>query len=274
MQDNTNPIIIQSSLTRLGRKRLTESRFSITKFAVSDDGINYALINGNLPQPEIYLERMPLFSVWKDGASVVRNKIPMDKPSIPSSVFSYNIQTIKPNSTVLQPNNTNKNESNPILAFNTQSKTVEYEFVDVLQCKTITNTVFRLPYFNLPIASKRNHDNFISVTLHDNRYFDIGVEPNYATLIANGSAQNLLARNFQSALTVTESGFSTLPKTINLATTDQIDATFILMYKGNYPFKNIGTDRFETMLTIFCEESGATEDIRLTIKLSTPKNSN
>ena len=43
--DNSGDIILDAVLTELGRKRMSNGNFTITKFALGDDEINYELYN-------------------------------------------------------------------------------------------------------------------------------------------------------------------------------------------------------------------------------------
>ena len=45
--DNSGDIILDAVLTDLGRKRLAEGNYQITKFAIGDDEIDYGLYNLN-----------------------------------------------------------------------------------------------------------------------------------------------------------------------------------------------------------------------------------
>ena len=47
--DNSGDIILDAVLTDLGRKRMAEGNFNITKFALGDDEINYQLYDKNHP---------------------------------------------------------------------------------------------------------------------------------------------------------------------------------------------------------------------------------
>ena len=52
--DNSGDIILDAVLTDLGRKRLAEGSFSISRFALGDEEINYALYNKNHPRGSAY----------------------------------------------------------------------------------------------------------------------------------------------------------------------------------------------------------------------------
>ena len=47
--DNSGDIILDAVLTETGRRRMANGNFSISKFALSDDEIDYALYQVNHP---------------------------------------------------------------------------------------------------------------------------------------------------------------------------------------------------------------------------------
>ena len=80
MQDNNDTLTIKSTLTKIGKKRSAQGKLNISKVAFADDGVNYNLINDNLSDPSILVKRQPMFNVWADTHSVLKNKILMKKP--------------------------------------------------------------------------------------------------------------------------------------------------------------------------------------------------
>ena len=54
--DNSGDIILDAVLTDLGRKRLAEGNFQITKFALGDDEIDYGLYDKNHPSGSAYYD--------------------------------------------------------------------------------------------------------------------------------------------------------------------------------------------------------------------------
>jgi len=54
--DNSGDIILDAVLTDLGRQRMADGRFRITKFAVGDDEIDYGLYNKNNPSGSAYYD--------------------------------------------------------------------------------------------------------------------------------------------------------------------------------------------------------------------------
>ena len=52
--DNSGDIILDAVLTETGRRRMAQGSFSVTKFALSDDEINYGLYNANHPSGSAY----------------------------------------------------------------------------------------------------------------------------------------------------------------------------------------------------------------------------
>jgi hypothetical protein len=54
--DNSGDIILDAALTDIGRKRMAAGNFSITKFGLGDDEINYQLYNKNHPSGSAYYD--------------------------------------------------------------------------------------------------------------------------------------------------------------------------------------------------------------------------
>ncbi len=77
--DNSGDIILQTVLTDLGRKRLAEGNFKITKFALGDDEINYASFNGSHASGSAYYDleilQTPVLEPVTDNASGLRSKL-------------------------------------------------------------------------------------------------------------------------------------------------------------------------------------------------------
>jgi len=54
--DNSNDIIMDAVLTEVGRRRMADGNFSITKFALGDDEINYSQYNRSHPSGSAYYD--------------------------------------------------------------------------------------------------------------------------------------------------------------------------------------------------------------------------
>ena len=54
--DNSGDIILDAALTDVGRKRMAAGNFSITKFGLGDDEINYQLYNKTHPSGSAYYD--------------------------------------------------------------------------------------------------------------------------------------------------------------------------------------------------------------------------
>ena len=54
--DNSGDIILDAVLTDLGRKRMSQGNFRVSKFALGDDEINYKLYNPNHPSGSAYYD--------------------------------------------------------------------------------------------------------------------------------------------------------------------------------------------------------------------------
>ena len=66
--DNSGDIILDAVLTDLGRKRLAQGNFKISKFALGDDEIDYTLYNRNHPSGSSYFDleimQTPVFEAF------------------------------------------------------------------------------------------------------------------------------------------------------------------------------------------------------------------
>ena len=67
--DNSGDIILDAVLTDLGRKRMADGNFSITKFALGDDEIDYSLYNANHPSGSAYYDLEILQSPVMEAAT-------------------------------------------------------------------------------------------------------------------------------------------------------------------------------------------------------------
>lgn len=76
--DNTS-VTVDAVLTKLGRQRLAEGRLNITKFALGDDEINYALYDTGHNLGTAYygeaIERMPLLEAFTSDTQALTNKL-------------------------------------------------------------------------------------------------------------------------------------------------------------------------------------------------------
>lgn len=61
-------IVIQAVMTKLGRQRYAEGKFNITKFALSDDGVDYTLSKTDIQNLRIL--KPPI-----DGSNAMRYKL-------------------------------------------------------------------------------------------------------------------------------------------------------------------------------------------------------
>ena len=76
--DNTS-VTVDAVLTKLGRQRLAEGRLNITKFALGDDEINYALYDPGHNLGTAYygeaIERMPILEAFTSDTQALTNKL-------------------------------------------------------------------------------------------------------------------------------------------------------------------------------------------------------
>tara|TARA_B100000927_G_C16471238_1_gene471620 strand:+ start:37 stop:1038 length:1002 start_codon:yes stop_codon:yes gene_type:complete len=75
--DNSGDIILDAVLTDLGRLRLAEGKFSIVKFALGDEEINYRLFNPSLPVANRDLEIMqtPILEAFTSDQSLLKSRL-------------------------------------------------------------------------------------------------------------------------------------------------------------------------------------------------------
>ena len=66
--DNSGDIILDAVLTDVGRKKMADGTFTITKFGLGDDEIDYGLYNKNHPSGNAYYDleilQTPVFEAF------------------------------------------------------------------------------------------------------------------------------------------------------------------------------------------------------------------
>ena len=77
--DNSGDIILDAVLTDLGRKRLAEGNFTIAKFAVADDEVNYGLYNKNHASGSAYYDleiiQTPVLESFTNNTSTMNSRL-------------------------------------------------------------------------------------------------------------------------------------------------------------------------------------------------------
>lgn len=77
--DNSGDIILDAVLTDTGRKRLAEGDFSIVKFALGDDEINYQLYNPSHPSGSSYYDleivQTPVLESFTNNTSTMKSRL-------------------------------------------------------------------------------------------------------------------------------------------------------------------------------------------------------
>ena len=77
-------LIVDAVLTDKGREKLSTNSFTITKFALGDDDIDYSLYNeANTNGPNYYgiaIENMPLLEAFTKGTEALRYKLTTRPP--------------------------------------------------------------------------------------------------------------------------------------------------------------------------------------------------
>jgi hypothetical protein len=77
--DNSGDIILDAVITDAGRKRMAEGKFNITKYAFSDEEINYALFNSAHPSGSAFYDlqimQTPIFEAFTNNTSTMSSKL-------------------------------------------------------------------------------------------------------------------------------------------------------------------------------------------------------
>ncbi len=75
--DNSGDIILDAVLTDAGRKRMAEGRFRISKFAFSDEEINYGLFNGDATtgNEDLSIMQTPVLEAFTNNTSLMKTKL-------------------------------------------------------------------------------------------------------------------------------------------------------------------------------------------------------
>jgi hypothetical protein len=279
MQDNTGTLTVRGALTKLGRQRSAEGNLNITKFAVSSDGVNFGLANENLTDPLLAIKRTPLFDVWKDGPSVQYKMIPRFRISNFDPSFQFPIgvtrQTNLAPVSILgieearpYPYYLNENGRKEMIFYGTSQR--ELKRVQTVTVNFVPNDM----YFMTSNAVK-----FITVILHDTRYFDIALSDQQRNMIQTENVQTAGGRNNGQANSLGLDSPVDLPKYLNVAirritTTTETPAkfSFDLRYRGNYIYRNPEFNKYETLLTFLSEDTGNMEHVRLVVSPELPKN--
>jgi len=87
--DNSGDIILDAVLTDLGRKRMADGNFQITKFALGDDEIDYTLYNANHPSGSAYYDLEILQSPVMEAPTKIPNAIKYGLLSITRNDLVY-----------------------------------------------------------------------------------------------------------------------------------------------------------------------------------------
>jgi hypothetical protein len=247
---------------------LNENRFFPTKFAVSDDSINYNLLDFNLNDSTLKIDRGVFYKPSKDNASSLKNKIFVNALDDTSN-------------TDYSPNRTNFSIG---INHNTVSKRQTSDGAEVFVPELINSSLdSRMLVYTLTTSDIARQSNEIQITfypsvgeynmtvvLHNQKYFDIKLSNEQ---ISNNPRYN--QRNFAEVVGYTNSNRNLdIPKTINVFSRYKDPrapisnySSFNLRYKGNMIYENTGNKVYQTLLTFFSETTGQFEHIQLVIKI-------
>ena len=89
--DNSGDIILDAVLTDLGRKRMANGTFNISKFALGDEEINYELWNGDHPLGTVYADlkimQTPILEAFTSDQTMMKSSLislpNLSKPFLP-----------------------------------------------------------------------------------------------------------------------------------------------------------------------------------------------
>lgn len=87
--DNSGDIILDAVLTDIGRKRMADGEFRISKFALGDDEIDYSLYNPNHPSGSAYYDLEILQSPIMEAATKLPSSIKYGLLSITRTDLTY-----------------------------------------------------------------------------------------------------------------------------------------------------------------------------------------
>jgi hypothetical protein len=77
--DNSGDIVLDAVLTDLGRERLARGSFSIAKFALGDEEINYSLFNGQHPSGSSHYDldilKTPVLECFTSDQSIMKSRL-------------------------------------------------------------------------------------------------------------------------------------------------------------------------------------------------------
>lgn len=293
MQNNNGTLEVQPTLTEIGKKRMLENRFNITKFALADDGVNYKLVDKNIIDPELAVKRTPVLSVWKDSSFNMNNKLLVNKDDPYKSEKNFN-PSFAPLERV-EVNPVNIGEINfPRTIKESNSVTLQYYVTgnDISKLSHDTrieipfsmtdeiSTAERLQSRTLLGANLRDDDrrvvdgdvmgNFIVATISDSTYFDLYLESD-----SNPYRGILNGVNFDEAFEVSDEK-KKFPKTINFYVGEDNSKfnSFVLHYKGNFKYESVDTEIYETTITLMEENTGRFQKLKVQLIPSSRQSEN
>ena len=253
MQKNDGTLVLQPTLTEIGKKRLLENRFKISKFALSDDGVNYKLLDDNIIDPELAVKRTPVLSVWKDSSFNLNNKLVHDGDYYLSEK-DFNPSTVVLGEPVqVHPNGFGSAINFPRILSEDGTTTIQYYLTnsDISSLKKDIEIFFN---------SSAIQGDFVSATISESKFFDIYLPENSVNI------DTLRRKNFDDAF-ISSDERTLFPKTVNVFANSSVqqENKFAVHYKGNFRYDRLDTERYETTITLMEEETGRFQKIKLQI---------
>lgn len=222
MKDNSTILSLESKLTRIGKQRLSENRFNPTKFAVSDDAVNYNLYESSLIDPYMKIKRTPLFNVSRDAASLMKSKLPINDVFEDQDIthdYGLSIERVTSEEFEGEYNTVQISGSSKPKKFPEYSsdgvKRVKYYITDNDIASVSNVMIFSFDFSSLPVNTP---DQYVTVTIHDRKYFDISLNDNNIEQIQTfTNNRNIISKNFpESSDLDTSKTYTDVPKTINV----------------------------------------------------------
>lgn len=251
-------IVVKPALTEIGKKRLAEGRFNITKASVSDDGINYGLIDPSFQDPLVQIKRTKLFDVWKDSSNILKNKIPVDPyySRDVSNKIVLNFQPVQDRSISIAGGSGERSVSVPSINESGNTRRLDFYGTRQLHFDDKIDVQIHAPRIGNPAFT--GNSQFLTYTLDSTKHF---------TIMYGGSSWNPgrdpSQRNNREAFSADDKSHEDIPKTVNIF--NSAPHYLILQYKGNFDYERVGENVYSTYLTVFSETTGHFEKIKLSL---------
>lgn len=235
---NNRQLTVDVVYTQRGRyyKSINSQDAEITKFALSDDGVDYNLYDDNLPDEEKAkkITNTPQFSAWTDGSALMRNKL----MTLPRNTEELGNLEVSPSRVIFEIDpNQNYGTWNQTVTLNAGFKTPSGYTVSLRDATYVyldRESPVSLPYFG-------------STDDRGNRMIRDGMGmANRSRIIDSGRIID----------TIKVDGSNVAPNT----------STFTITYDESYRTFNQSTGDYKTVLTIESLDRGVTKTIEVILR--------